>query len=411
MVDVAAACLVVTALLAWLNRRFVGLPTAVGVMAASMLLSIGVMALDAGGLAHAPRAFAERLAGAVDFSDVVMQGMLSFLLFAGGLHVDVRALRRFRTSVAALAFGGTLVSAGLVGGLMAWLLPYVGVQLSLWHCLLFGALIAPTDAIVVASILRTSKAPRDVKVVIEGESLFNDGVGIALFLLVLEATVRDTAPSAGEVGLTLLREAGGGILFGFVLGWITYLLLRGIDQYEVEVLITLATVMGGYALAQDLHVSGPLAMAVAGVLVGDRVRDQAMSEHTRRYVDMFWELLDEILNAVLFVLLGMGVLVIAFTGHELLGGALAIAVTLGARALAVGVPVRIWSRRAGLPRGSWRVLTWGGLRGGISVALALSIPPGPARDTVLALTYCVVVFSVLVQGLTMGRVVRRAFGG
>jgi len=409
MVDVAAACLVVTALLAWVNRRFLGLPSSIGVMAASMLMSLGVIALDAAGVAHAPRALAERLAQAIDFSDVVMQGMLSFLLFAGGLHVDVRALRRFRWQVAALAFGGTVASAAVVGGLMTWLLPLAGLSLPLLVCLLFGALISPTDAIAVMGILRSSRAPRDVRVVIEGESLFNDGMGIVLFVLVLETIVEGAAPSAAKVGVTLLREAGGGIAFGFALGWATYALLSSLDQYEVEVLITLATVMGGYALAQHLHVSGPLAMAVAGVIVGHRGREDAMSETTRRYVDVFWELLDEMLNAVLFVLLGMGVLVIAFSRRELLGGVLAVAVTVAARALAVGLPVAALRERFGLPSGSAIVLTWGGLRGGISVALVLSMPAGAARDTLLVLTYCVVVFSVLVQGLTLPLLVRRAF--
>ena len=409
MVDIAATCLVITALLAWLNKRFIGLPTSIGVMAASMLLSLFAMALDVGGLLHAPRASAEDLARSVDFSDVVMQGMLSFLLFAGGVHVDVRALRRFRGPVLALAFASVVASAAITGGLIAWLLPLVGVTLSVGYCFLFGALISPTDPIAVAGILRSSKAPKDVRVLIEGESLFNDGVGVALFVLILEATSRGAAPSASHIGLVLLREAGGGIVFGLLLGWVTHAFLSTVDQYDVEVLITLAAVMGGYAFAQDLHVSGPLAMAVAGVIVGHRTREEAMSETTRQYVDNFWELIDAILNAVLFVLLGMGVLVIPFTGHLLMAGMLAAAATLAARALTVGLPVALGSPRAGLPAGAWKVLTWGGLRGGISVALALSMPPGPARATVLALTYCVVVFSVFVQGLTISRVVRGAF--
>ena len=409
MIEIAAACLVVTALLAWINRRYVGLPTSIGVMAASMLLSFVAIALDAQHVLKTPHVAAEQLARSVDFSDVVMQGMLSFLLFAGGVHVDVRALRRFRTPVLALAFAGTVISAFIVGGLMAWLLPLVGVSLSFGYCLLFGALISPTDPIAVGGILRGSKAPPEVRVVIEGESLFNDGVGVALFVLVLESVMSGTAPTPGDVGLTVLREVGGGIVLGVLLGWATYGLLSGVDQYDVEVLITLATVMGGYALAQNLHVSGPLAMAIAGVLVGHRARERVMSELTRQYVDMFWELIDAILNAVLFVLLGMGVLVIAFSRHELIGGALAVVVTLAARALTVGLPVALLSKRVGLPAGSASVLTWGGLRGGISVALALSIPAAAPRATLIALTYCVVVFSVLVQGLTIGRVVRHAF--
>jgi CPA1 family monovalent cation:H+ antiporter len=409
VIDLAASCLVITALLAWLNRRFVGLPSAIGLMAAAMVLSLALIALDATGIAHGPRAAEERLSRAIDFSDVLMQGMLSLLLFAGALHVDLAALRRHAWGIGALAVAGTVASALAIGAAMWLLLPAVGLELPLLHCLLFGVLIAPTDPIAVMGIMRASKAPRDLVVVIEGESLFNDGVGVVLFAVLAEVLAHGSWPDPAGVGALLLQEAGGGIAFGLVLGYLTYAFLRSIDQYQVEVLITLAAVMGGYALAHALRVSGPLAMVAAGVVVGNRGRALAMSDTTRRYVDMFWELLDEILNAVLFVLLGIGALMVAFSRHELLGGMLAIAVSLAARALAVGLPVAALSAPFGLPRGSWRVLTWGGLRGGISVALALSLPAGPARDTVLALTYCVVVFSVLVQGLTIGWVVRRTF--
>ncbi len=408
MLDVAAVCLAFTALLAYVNHRFVRLPTTIGVMAISLGLSLVIVAFDRTGLGGAVRAYEESMLRAIDFSEVLMQGMLSFLLFAGALHLRTADLRAYRWQVGGLAIGGTLLSTLLVGFGMAWALPWVGVELPLAQCLLFGALISPTDPIAVLGILQSAKAPKSLEVVIAGESLFNDGVGVVVFTLLLG--IGSSLPTVGGAALLMLQEAGGGVVFGSALGFGVYALLRSVDQYQLEVLLTLAAVVGGYALAQRLHVSGPLAMVMAGLIVGNRARDHAMSDTTRRYVDGFWELIDEMLNAVLFVLLGMEVLLVPFSGPVLLGGGVAVAVTLVARWLCVGGPVQWAGPRFGLPQGSPIVLTWGGLRGGISVALALSMPAGDARDTVLALTYCVVVFSILVQGLTIGRVVRAAVG-
>ena len=407
MLEIAAGCLVVTALLAYLNQRFVGLPTAIGVMAAALAISLALLGLNALGVGQATRSYVDALLRSIEFSSVLMQGMLSLLLFAGALHVDLDELKAYRWQVGWLAFVGTVVSTVVVGVAMWLLLPWVDVPLPLLHCLLFGALISPTDPIAVMGILKSAQAPANVEMVIEGESLFNDGVGVVLFSLLLATLVSGAAPTLGGSLLLLVREAGGGIAFGLALGWVTYRLLKSIDQYQVEVLLTLAAVTGGYAVANHLHVSGPLAMVVAGVMIGNRGRALAMSDTTRRYVDMFWELLDEILNAVLFVLLGLEVLLVHFTPALLAAGALAIAVALSARLASVGLPVGLLRQVFKLPAGSWRVLTWGGLRGGISVALALSLPIGGMRDTVLALTYCVVVFAILVQGLTIGPLVRR----
>jgi CPA1 family monovalent cation:H+ antiporter len=378
-------------------------------MAIALAISLGIVVLDHLGLDFGLKQAEESLLRSIDFSEVLMQGMLSFLLFAGALHIDLRALRSRRFQVAMLAIGGTVISTLIVGFGMALVLPWIGIELPLVYCLLFGALISPTDPIAVMGILKSAGAPRSLELVIAGESLFNDGVGVVLFGLLLEL-LAGGSPTLGGGALLLLQEAGGGILFGLALGYAVTRLLGSIDQYQVEVLITLAAVMGGYALASHLHVSGPLAMVVTGLVVGNSGRANAMSDTTRRYVDMFWELIDEILNALLFVLLGMEVLVVDVSAALLLAGGAAILVTLLARSISAGAPIALLERPFELPRRSWQVLIWSGLRGGISVALVLSLPYGAPREVLLTLTYCVVVFSILVQGLTVDRLVRRICG-
>lgn len=408
MLDIAAICLVTTALLAYLNHRFVGFPPAIGVMAGSLALSLALAGLDAVGVAQGLLQYERSLLRAIDFSDVLMQGMLSLLLFAGALHVDLTKLEVYRRPVGVLAVLGTLLSTLVVGYGMWLVLPLAGLQLSLMYCLLFGALISPTDPIAVMGILRSAGVPKDLELVITGESLFNDGVGVVIFSLLLGVLASGLAPTAGHGVRFLVQEAGGGLLFGLVLGDVTFRLLKSVDNYQVEMLLTLAAVMGGYALARQLHVSGPLAMVVVGLMVGNEGRALAISRTARRHLDMFWELLAAMLNAVLFVLIGMQVLLVVFSLGGLLAAGLAIAVTLLARLFTVGLPVALLRGAFALPRGSWKVLTWGGLRGGIAVALALSLPAGPERETVVGLTYCVVVFSILVQGLSIGTVTRRA---
>jgi CPA1 family monovalent cation:H+ antiporter len=286
---------------------------------------------------------------------------------------------------------------------MFWVLPWVGLPLPLIYCMLFGALISPTDPIAVISILKSAGAPKTLELVIAGESLFNDGVGVVIFSLLFGMLALSEVPTVTYATGLLLQEAGGGLLFGLVLGYVTFRLLRSIDQYQVEVMLTLATVLGGYALANRLHVSGPLAMVVAGLIIGNQGRALAMSDSTRHHLDLFWELLDAMLNAVLFVLIGMQVVVIHFRPGITGAAIVAVVVTLLARWLTVGLPVSLWRNAFRLSAGAGHILTWGGLRGGISVALALSLPSGAERETLLTLTYCVVVFSILVQGLTIKR--------
>ena len=407
MFDIAVSCLVLTAVLAYFNHRFIGLPTTIGVMSIALVLSFALVGLDKLGMSGL-RDYEVSLMSSIDFSDVLMQGMLSLLLFAGALHVDLGSLSDYKWQIGILAVAGTLASTVLIGFGLRHLLPLAGIALPLSYCLIFGALISPTDPIAVMGILKSAGAPKNLEVVIMGESLFNDGIGVVLFSILLGMLAGDAPPNLPDAAALLIREAGGGIVYGLALGSLTYYMLKSIDSYQVEVLITLAAVMGGYALASRLHVSGPLAMVVTGLFIGNHGRRLAMSERTRENLDTFWELLDEMLNTALFVLIGLEVILISFSPSVLVAMQIVIVLTLFVRLLTVGMPIGLFRETFRLPRGSWTVMTWGGLRGGISVALALSLPPGPARDVVLALTYSVVIFSILGQGLTIGPVVRKA---
>jgi len=406
MLDIVAVILVLAAGAAWLNRKCFRLPPTIGVMAIALVASLAIVGLEMVGVT-APGRQERALLASIDFTDVLMEGMLSVLLFAGALHVDLARLWRLARPIGILALVGTALSSLLIGGGCHWLLGLLGIDLPWLHCLLFGALISPTDPVAVLGILESAHVPRDVESTIAGESLINDGVGVVLFALLLEALHTGHAPTPGEGLNLLLHEAGGGIVLGFCVGWLVNRVLATIDDYRVEVLITLATVVGGYALANRLHTSGPLAMVVVGLLVGSEGRAWSMSDTTRERLDLFWHLLDEILNSVLFVLIGLEFAVIHYTPGLTRAAVGAVILSLLARFLVVGLPVLCfpaWFRLP--PRAGW-LLTWSGVRGGISVALALSLPPSPQRDTVLTLTYSVVVFSILVQGLSIGAVARR----
>ncbi|MBB1329348.1 MULTISPECIES: sodium:proton antiporter [unclassified Pseudoalteromonas] len=405
VLEISAIFLSITALLTYVNHRFIGLPTTIGVMVISMLLSIGAIFLGFLGFDDLID-YEVSLLDQLDFTEVLLDGMLSMLLFAGALHVNVSDLRRYKLPIGILACVGTLLSTVIIAGALYLVLPLLGFDLAFIWCLLFGALISPTDPIAVMGILQSAGAPKSIETVIAGESLFNDGIGVVIFVLLLGVLSSGDIPTTYYVAHTLAVEAGGGIIFGLVLGGILYYLLKSIDSYQEEVLLTLAGVIGGYALASHWHLSGPLAMVMMGLMVGNHGRSMAMSDKTRHYVDLFWELIDEILNAILFVLIGLEVVMIAFSSNLFIAGGLTILIALLARLIVVGITTTTFNKQLELPSGAWKVLTWGGLRGGISVALVLQLPDGNERDILLALTYAVVVFSILIQGLSIGKVAK-----
>ena len=405
LLDILALLITLTALFGYLNYRTIRLPMSIGVMLIALVFSLFLNLLGVFGLGLEEHA--ERWLQAIEFEDALLQGMLSFLLFAGALHINLNDLAERKWSIGLLATVGVVISTLVVATLTWWIAGLLGIGLSYLYCLVFGALISPTDPIAVLGILKTAGAPKSLETKIAGESLFNDGVGIVIFLALVGLATGEHAFSAGQVTLLFLQEAIGGGLFGLGIGYLAYRMLKSVDNYQLEVLITLALVFGGYALASGLHLSGPIAIVVAGLLIGNHGRALGMSETTRHHLDVFWELIDEILNAVLFVLIGLEVLVLTFTVRHLLVAALLIPTVLLARFVGVSVPMLLLRPFRRFTPGAIRILTWGGLRGGISVALALSLPPGPERETILVATYAIVIFSIVIQGLTLEKVIRR----
>lgn len=408
LIDLAAILLTLSAVFGWLNHKFIPLPHTIGLLVMSVVTSVAMVAID---LAFPQQHLFEPLTGAllqIDFTSVVMNGMLGFLLFAGALHVDLGKLRSRAIPVAILAGFGTVISTAAVGAGIWAAARLIGHPMTFAWALVFGALISPTDPVAVLSVLKNVKVPSSLEVEMQGESLFNDGVGIVLFKILLRFATGDGEDTGGSAIVELLLlEAGGGVLLGLATGYIAYQGMRFIDDYPIEVLISLALVTGTYALAQRLHVSAPLSVVAAGLLIGDRGPRYAMSDRTQSYVFALWTLIDEILNSVLFLLIGLEVLVLRFEPSALLVAAAAIPIALLARLLAVAAPPIIlpWSKLMSMHNVPF--LTWAGVRGGISVALALSVPDSPAKPAILAATYAVVLFSIIVQGSTLGIVARR----
>ncbi len=410
--ELVSFLITLAAVLSYVNLRWLKLPPTIGLMTLALACSLTftLIGLIFPSIEQRTAHMMER----IDFNEAVMNGMLGFLLFAGALHINLGALSKHWRTIASLASVGVVLSTLLIGvfayGLMQWIL---GIEIRFVYCLLFGALISPTDPIAVLGILKQAQAPKDLETKIAGESLFNDGTAVVVFLGLYEITVGQQPLDLLHLSELFVQEAVGGAVFGFGIGYLGYRMLKTVDNYQVEILLSLAVAAGGYALALALHLSGPIAMVVAGLLIGNHGRTFAMSETTIEHLDTFWELIDEILNAILFVLIGLEVLILTLTQQYLLAGLALVPFVLLARWLAVAGPLQVVRRYESIHPRALPILTWGGLRGGISVALALSIPtkhadgtPIPERDLILAMTYVIVVFSIMVQGLSFGALIR-----
>jgi monovalent cation:H+ antiporter, CPA1 family len=400
-----AILVTIAALGMFVNCRFFKLPPSIGLMLIGLLMSLGLIGLQYSGIVDV-RLFTTGSLEKIDFSEAVLGKMLGFLLFAGAIHVNLEQFLRQIKVIGWLAFIGVILSAVLVGTAAYYIFPLIGLVMPFWFCLLFGILISPTDPIAVLAIMKSVKVSKAIETKIAGESLFNDGVSVVGFIIILEiATHHSTPIDFGHIGLLFLEEVVGGLILGLILGFIGYFLIKQVDNFAVEIGLSGALVIGGYELASALHMSGPLAVVAAGLLVGNRGRTLAMSDKTREHLDTVWEFVDESLNAILFILIGLELLLISIQSSYVIAGLVAIPLVLAARFVSVGSTLRIFElfkiRRDGFSPHAAKILTWGGLRGGISLALALSIADGDFGSPIVTITYIVVVFSILVQGLTM----------
>ncbi len=405
--EIASILVSLSAIFGYINEKYLKLPTTIGLMLISIVFTLFTIII---GFAF-PEVLTHQkeLIASIDFSEVLLDMMLSFMLFAGALHTNVQRLKELARPVLGFAVISTLISTFLVGTITYFLLNLMGLSIDYIYALLFGALISPTDPIAVLGILKKAKIDKKVETVIVGESLFNDGVGVVIFLTILGIAKKGMENFDILHVLELFSiEVFGGILLGLAIGWITYQMMKSIDSFDVEVLVTLATVMGGTLLAHKLHVSAPLAMVTAGLMIGtDRVRQNAMSEITEAYVDKFWELIDVILNIILFVMIGMELLIIDFKPEYLFAGFLGILIVLLSRYMALKPLLKYFERKIKFIPHTDYIMTWGGLRGGISIALALSIPENPYKELILLITYVIVIFSILIQGLSLEKLVNK----
>ena len=403
--QITSALNVLAGTFAAINAIFFRLPSAIGILIVSLLASLGLLGLDALWPGLHLTAELQRMVVAFDFSDALLEGMLGLLLFAGALHVKFSDLKAHWGIVMLMATMGVCLSTLVAGIGFSWI---TGAPLLI--ALVFGALISPTDPVAVLGVLRAAKLPKSLETKIAGESLFNDGVGYVVFLVLVGLAfpaVGAHGASFGDAALLFFREAFGGAVLGLALGWGTYRVICEINDYSVEVLLTLALAFGGYQLALWLHVSAPIMAVCAGLLIGDEMTAHAMTQKTRDYVDAFWKLLDEILNAILFLMIGLEVFAIAFSIGAITAGLLAIGLSLLARWCAVIVPIMVLRPFRDFSQGIVPIMTWGGLKGGISVALALSLPESEFKPLILTVTYIVVLFSIIVQGLTVAPMARR----
>lgn len=401
--------IVLASFFAYLNLRFLKLPGTIGIMIIAVLVSIAMRLLGDEYFPETTKEFFE-LIRTFDFNEILMGAMLNFLLFAGALHINISDLREHKWPILTYASVSVVLSAFIIAGLFYAVAPMLGIQIPFIYCLLFGTLISPTDPIVVLGILKEAKVPKMIETKITGESLFNDGVAVVMFAVVLKmATDTTFDASFASISKLFLLEAGGGILLGALLGFTASNVMKKIDDYKVSVLITLSIVMGGFLIAKQLHFSSPLAMVIAGLIIGNYGKAVAMSETTRDYLSKFWELIDEILNAILFLFIGFELLMLPDLQEQLLLGVVAIFICLLARTLAIFIPASTLLRKNVYSNGSLTTMVWGGIRGGVSIALVMSIPNsvGEIKDILLEVTYIVVLFSIVVQGLTVGRVAKK----
>ena len=409
--SIGAILVGLSALFGFINHRFLHLPHTIGLVVIALLASLSIIGLN---LIVPSAQIGQRVTDVlrqIDFNETLMHGMLSFLMFAGALHADFSAIKTSRLTIGVMSIFGTLISTFVIGASMWFLLGFFEFKFPFVWALVFGALISPTDPVAVLSLFKTVEVPDTLQAKMTGESLFNDGVGVVLFTVVLAIALADEG-HGGNIGPTeviklFFTEVAGGALLGLVAGYIGYRAMYGINESSLEVLITLALVMVTYSLALSLHMSGPIAMVVAGLFIGNSGVKYAMSEKTRDYVLTFWTLIDEILNSVLFLLIGLEVLVVAESIENLWFALLAIPVTLFARTFSVTIPITILSHWETFTKGAVPILIWGGLRGGIAVALALSLPDIKYKFAILTITYGVVLFSIIVQGLTVKPLIKR----
>ena len=388
----------------FINLRFLKLPYTIGMMILALVMSLGIELI---GLFYPHiTAMAENIVKEVDFSEVLLNIMLSFLLFASALHINLQKLAEEKWPIFTLATLGVLISTVITATAMYYLLPLLGISIDYIYCLLFGALISPTDPIAVLAMIKEYRISKNLEVKFSGESLFNDGIGVVVFLTIYEISNAglENFQLTSALGL-FAQEVIGGIGLGIMLGYAGFHFLKLIDntQIQLEVLVTLTMVLVGTVTAQKLHISGPLAMVVMGLFVGNEGRKKSIANVAGDYVLKFWDLVDEVLNVLLFILIGLQMVVVVFPFNHFLAGLVAIAVVLGSRFIGVGIPIQILKFRRQIRPKTVRLLTWGGLRGGISVALALSLPPFQYKELIVTITYCVVVFSIIVQGLTIGK--------
>lgn len=402
LINLISIIISVSAAFSYINYRFIKLPTTIGVLVIAIICSLGLIALSSLGFIEFEKN-AKLIISSIDFDKTLLHGMLSFLLFAGALHVNINDLAKQKWVISTLASIGVISSTFLIGTLTWLILSFLNINLDFIYCIVFGALISPTDPIAVLGILKKAGIPKSLETKVVGESLFNDGMGVVIFLVLYEIAFSGHKFDPSNALVLFLTEAVGGAVFGFAAGWVVYKLMHSVDNYHVEILLTLALVMGGYSLAMYLHLSGPIAIVVAGLLIGNRGRILAMSDNTRENLDTFWELIDEILNVILFVLIGLEILILSFSKSYIYASLLIIPVILLCRFIVVYIPVSILKYLRDFSPNAVKIMTWGALRGGISVALALSIPAGEQREIIVSITYIVVVFSIVIQGLTISK--------